>query len=627
MILGLNYSSYHDSSIAIVDTNNRVHFAASEERYSRIKKDGRFPVKSLAQIDAVAFDSVAIPYLEHSPTKDAYEEPLFKGIFYDAKNIISPFPEVWKKNISSLGKPISYFDHHDSHAAAGIFFSGFERCNIITSDFGADNTPASTVIFKYTLADGLVKTHSADIRLYEPLCSIYTFTTTLLGFKPNHHEGKLTGLAATASSSLAAQLELENVFREFLAERSLYNCPIFQWEGRWNPDVSPELILNTTLSTNFRMKLSKFSDATLARAAQDIIEKKMLALLVKLDLNLKDNLVLSGGIFSNVKLNLAIKRLGFNTVYVCPPMGDEGLAIGAAVLLNQFKHSLPLHINNSLKSSLSGVFSGSDTSNNEFNKFSTFISSSTPKNLSQQIAQILASNHSVAVVKGNMEFGPRSLGHRSILHSASNTSINESLNNKLKRSDFMPFAPIMRIESAKEYLDLNDIEGTCQTAHFMTICVKATPKFKLLCPAVVHVDDTCRPQLVERDSDPFIYDVLDIYEKITGLPALINTSFNMHEEPIVCSFADALRAFIFSELDFLVFNDKLISQMDVINLKLVLEFINSSSASESANNFKKQELDFWKKKYDDACLTLDIQRKHIDNLEEVRKKYQPNFSN
>jgi len=626
MILGLNYSSYHDSSIALVDINNTVHFAASEERYSRIKKDGRFPVKSLSQIDANVIDSVAIPYLEHSPTNDPYEDPLFKGIFYNATNIISPFPDVWKENISSLGKPISYFDHHESHAAAGIFFSGIEKCNIITSDFGADNTSASTAIFTYTSADGLVKTHSADIRVYEPLCSIYTFTTTLLGFKPNHHEGKLTGLAATASSNPAAQLELETVFKEFLADRSLLNCPIFQWEGRWKLDVSPELILNTTLSMNIRMKLSKFSDATLARAAQDIIEKKMLALLVKLNLNLNDSLILSGGIFSNVKLNLAIKRMGFNNIFVCPPMGDEGLAIGAAVLLNQLKHSLPLHINNCPKTLLSGVFSGSDTSNNDFKKFSNFITSSTPENLPQQIAQILADNHSVAVVKGNMEFGPRSLGRRSILHSASNTSINDSLNRKLKRSEFMPFAPIMRIESAKEYLDSNDIEGAYQTAQFMTICVKATPKFKLLCPAVVHVDDTCRPQLVERDSDPFMYDVLDIYEKITGLPALINTSFNMHEEPIVCSFADALRAFIYSELDFLVFNDKLISQMDVRNLKLVLELITSASSSENTNIFKKRELDFWKKKYDETCLTLDIQRKHIANLEEIRRKYQPNFS-
>ncbi len=100
----------------------------------------------------------------------------------------------------------------------------------------------------------------------------------------------------------------------------------------------------------------------------------------------------------------------------------------------------------------------------------------------------------------------------------------------------------------------------------------------------------------------------------------------MHEEPIVCSFADALRAFIYSELDFLVFNDKLISQMDVRNLKLVLELITSASSSENTNIFKKQELDFWKRKYDETSLTLDIQRKHIANLEEIRSKYQSNFS-
>jgi carbamoyltransferase len=246
---------------------------------------------------------------------------------------------------------------------------------------------------------------------------------------------------------------------------------------------------------NIRSKLSEFSDATLARAVQDIIEKRMLALLKKLNLN--DNLILSGDIFSNVKLNLAIKGLGFKSVFVCPPMGDEGLAIGSAVLLNQVKYSHPLHINQSSITSPSGIFSGSDTSDDDFNKFSNFIDVSATINPPQKIAQILADNLSVAIVNGKMEFGPRSLGHRSILHNAANASINDSLNKKLNRSEFMPFALIMRIESAKNHLDSNNIEGIHKTAKFMIISAKATPKFKELCPAVVHVDGTYMPQLVD----------------------------------------------------------------------------------------------------------------------------------
>ena len=137
MILGLNYSSYHDSAIALIDSNNSICFAASEERYSRVKKDGRFPIHSLSQIDLGKVDYVSIPYLEHSPVNSGFKDPLFEDFFYQAKNVISPFPASWHDEILTLGKPVYYFDHHDSHAAAGIFFSGFKRCNII--NYGNSN--------------------------------------------------------------------------------------------------------------------------------------------------------------------------------------------------------------------------------------------------------------------------------------------------------------------------------------------------------------------------------------------------------------------------------------------------------------------------------------------------------
>jgi carbamoyltransferase len=618
MILGLNYSSYHDSAIALINSTNTVSFAASEERYSRVKKDGRFPIHSLAQIDLGNVDFISVPYLEHPPTNNCSKDPLFEDFFYQSENIISAFPNSWHHDILALGKQVFYFDHHDSHAAVGIFFSGFQSCNIITSDFGADNTSTSTGIYKYSSDRGLIKTHSADIQFYEPLCSIYTFTTTLLGFRPNHHEGKITGLAATAPTDKSTQTALELIFKEYLSLRGSSSRELFQWAGRWRSDVSPDLIIDSHLVNYFRQKLSKFSDASLARAAQDIIEHRMLGLLNRINLNLNDPLVLSGGLFSNVKLNLAIKRLGFKNIFICPPMGDEGLAIGSAVLLNQHNYSTPIHISQLSTSTPPSVFLGSTTRNDGLNHLADIVTSSAPTNLPKHIAEILSNNFSVAIVRGEMEFGPRSLGHRSILHSASKSSINDSLNKKLNRTEFMPFAPIMRIESAKFYLDSLDLDGAYQTSKFMTICIAATPKFKSLCPAVVHVDGTCRPQLVDRNSDPFIYDVLSIYEDLTGLPALINTSFNMHEEPIVCSFTDALKSFIFSDLDFLVYNEFLISKSDVSTLKKILTSFNKSFALEK-NNFKELELEFWKSKFLKIDELLNTHKKHISNLEDVIK--------
>lgn len=620
MILGINYSSYHDSSVAIIDSSNHVIFAASEERYSRVKKDGRFPIHALSQIDLGSINLVSVPYCEQAANVAGLEDPLFKDIFYPAKNLISTLPNIWREQILSLGKQTYFFDHHESHAAAGIFFSGFESCNVITSDFGADNTSTSTGIYRYTPDGTLQKIHSADIRCYEPLCSIYTFVTTLLGFRPNHHEGKITGLAATAPFNLSAQNALEFIFLDYLSQREASNRQIFQWAGRWSSDTPPELIVDPRLVKKLREKLLEFSDATLARAAQDIIERKMLELLTKLELDGNTPLVLSGGLFSNVKLNLSIKRLGFKNIFICPPMGDEGLAIGSAILLNQCKYSLPLHSNQLSAPSFTSVFLGLNTNNDDLEKFSSLINAKAPENLSQQIAKILAKNCSVAIVRGQMEFGPRSLGHRSIFHSASNSSINDSLNKKLNRTEFMPFAPIMRIESAKDYLNLADVSGAYETSKFMTICVEATPKFQSLCPAVVHVDGTCRPQLVERSSSPFIYDILACYEDLTGLPALINTSFNMHEEPIVCSAIDALKAFIYSGLDFLAFEDYLISQQDIKPLKEILLSINNNLTVNAKNDFQKLETEFWRNKFYEIDELLVTHNKHITNLESTIKQ-------
>ena len=148
-----------------------------------------------------------------------------------------------------------------------------------------------------------------------------------------------------------------------------------------------------------------------------------------------------------------------------------------------------------------------------------------------------------------MEYGPRALGNRSILYQPTDPSVNDWLNKRLVRTEFMPFAPVTMVEYADQcYEGLN---GARYPAHFMTITFDCTPWMKKHCPAVVHVDGTARPQLIDRAANPGYYGVLEEYHKLTGLPCLINTSFNMHEEPIVCTPADAIRAFVDGHLDHL----------------------------------------------------------------------------
>jgi len=164
----------------------------------------------------------------------------------------------------------------------------------------------------------------------------------------------------------------------------------------------------------------------------------------------------------------------------------------------------------------------------------------------------------VARATGRLEYGPRALGNRSILANPRDPEIHSTLNTRLNRSEFMPFAPIMRAETASKWLIAPDAAWTAM--QWMTITVQATPELQSKCPAVVHVDNTLRPQLIRQEDHPILWRVLEEFEAQTGLPALINTSFNRHEEPIVTTVDDALNAFWESKLDALWLNDWWIEQ-------------------------------------------------------------------
>jgi carbamoyltransferase len=178
--------------------------------------------------------------------------------------------------------------------------------------------------------------------------------------------------------------------------------------------------------------------------------------------------------------------------------------------------------------------------------------------IAQRVAELLANHKIVARCTGRMEYGPRSLGHRSILFHAGDPSANDWLNHKLRRSEFMPFAPATLAASAPGCY--RDLASAAYAAEFMTVCFDVEPEFRKQCPAVVHVDGTARPQLVSETSHPDFHRILSGYERLTGIGSLVNTSFNIHEEPIVCSPADAVRAFTTAELDHLALGSFLVSK-------------------------------------------------------------------
>ena len=264
----------------------------------------------------------------------------------------------------------------------------------------------------------------------------------------------------------------------------------------------------------------------------------------------KINLVLAGGVFANVKLNQKIAEFkDVKKIYVFPNMGDGGLCVGGAQLAYFEKTGkIPKKLQSMY---LSNSFS-ERIIKKEIKKFKlNFVK---PKNIEKEIAVLLAKKKVVAHFSRGMEFGPRALGNRSILCSAEDASINDTLNKRLHRTEFMPFAPILRKEDASKYLKIsNKVDYK-----FMTFTLNCKKLMLKHAPAAVHVDKTARPQIISKIDNPRLYKILSEYKKLTGVPILINTSFNMHEEPIVYSPSDAIRAFLLGNLDNLVLDQFLI---------------------------------------------------------------------
>jgi carbamoyltransferase len=176
--------------------------------------------------------------------------------------------------------------------------------------------------------------------------------------------------------------------------------------------------------------------------------------------------------------------------------------------------------------------------------------------MEMKVAEKLADGKVVARFNGRMEYGPRALGNRTIMYQPGDPSVNDWLNELLKRTEFMPFAPVALWERTDKLF--TDFKGALETARFMTITFHCTPWMVERCGGVVHVDNTARPQLIRREDNPTYYKIVEEYEKRTGVPVVINTSFNVHEEPIVRSPEDAIRAFLDSALDYLAIGDFLV---------------------------------------------------------------------
>ena len=265
------------------------------------------------------------------------------------------------------------------------------------------------------------------------------------------------------------------------------------------------------------------------------------------------HLALSGGAFANVKLNERIRAIpGVVDQFVFPHMGDGGLSVGAGLL--------SLAARGIRGTPWTEVYLGNESTDHEvqsaFKKYAKRITvrKMTAKTLGNKAVELLKRDTVIGMFTGRMEYGPRALGHRSIIYHAKDKTANDWLNKRMHRTEFMPFAPFTTMELAPRCF-VGWKKGHL-TTRFMTECYDCTTEMKKNSPAVVHVDGTARPQIVAREDNPLYYDIVNGWYKETGGLCLINTSFNEHEHPIVCTIEDAMKSMLDDTVDCMLVNGK-----------------------------------------------------------------------
>jgi len=552
--LGINQDRY-DSGVALTDAN-RVLYAANEERFTRRKNEGSFPTHALTaafrhtgvtlnDVDRVCWAGIMTPPLIARAfprlqrwlfANDECPQPTFRNRLVDAlafRTFLahtpadstlgtltrSLLPMAARRNLSRLPRriPMAFVEHHHAHAALAWHLSGFPQALCLTADGLGDGL--SMTVSRCT-ERGLERLWRAPSR--DSLGLFYAAVTEALGFIPNRHEGKVTGLAAHGDATRVTE-----PCPFALNDAGLsYHGPHGRRCVAWIRDVL----------------LPRYSREDVAGWAQAIVERYVveLARTWSRRTGLR-RLAVAGGVFGNVKVNQRLHEGGeFTDLFVAPHMGDGGLALGAICA----EGGLP-------KERLADVFWGDEFSDAQMAAAldAQGVGYQRCPNIDASVASLLAEGYVVARFHGRMEWGPRALGNRSVLARTTDPALVARLNKQLGRSEFMPFAPAVLDADADAYFV--GLDRARYAGEFMTTCFTATARARQVHCAIVHVDGTVRPQLVRKETNPSLHSLLRTHKERTGHSLILNTSFNRHEEPIVRTPEQAVETFTRAGLDYL----------------------------------------------------------------------------
>lgn len=572
-ILGVN-AAFHDSAAALL-YNGQLVAAAEEERFTGIKH-GKRPVPfstyelpyhaiyfclekagiHLRDVDHIAYsfdpailesndksqDDIGMFLEEKNPGEGALgigtqatvenrkevdlDQMFQQSIRHAPSQLVSGWPLYLQDRF--LGSKIHDWDwhfveHHLAHAASAFYPSPFTKAAVITLDGRGEKCTAT---YNVGNEHQIIRFH--EVHFPDSLGLLYERVTTHLGFLHSSDEYKVMALASYGEPVY------EDIFKDML-----YITNPGSFKTSWN-DL--EGLFGPARLKDEPLTLFHFN---IARSLQKVLEDTVVALCrwAKKETGEK-NLCLAGGIALNCVLNGKIQALaGFDNVWIQPAAGDAGTSLGAALAIQAAYQP-----ENSRSFQMSHAFWGPEYSEQQIEAVLKDAKVAYKKldNVAEQVADLLVEDKMIGWFQGAMEFGPRALGHRSILASPLHERMQARLNLLKDREDFRPVAPVVLEEDAKDWFE------QVHPSPFMLFVYKVKKADKNRIPAVTHVDGTARIQTINKEQDGAYYDLLTAFKKKTGVPILINTSFNTLGQPIVCSPTDALRCFFSSPLDALV---------------------------------------------------------------------------
>ena len=555
--LGINYSQMHDSSACLVREGDLL-FAVAEERISRVKHDARFPQNAIracldfARVDAQQLDEVCFgwqaPGAGFRHDLKCYASGKMPATYLNGLNSTLHFLSMWHQHggakhfaqiFGDTKARVRFVGHHLAHAISAYAYSGFDDAAVVVMD-GRGAWEATSI---WRGKDGKLD-HVLTIPFPDSIGYFYSEFTEYLGFQRNSDEWKVMGLAPYGKPGLdlRAFIEPEAGPYKVHAKKLVSNgvAPFAEMVRRFGPRREPESEID-----------DRHKDV--AYAVQDSCELAMMSVVkTALEKTKSRNVCLAGGVALNSKANgkIAASRL-VEKIFVQPAASDDGVALGAALMpyldsggrlsMKPMRHAYlgPEFDNPTIEKAL-------ETYKLKHTRLSDPAATA---------AELLAQGKILGWFHGRMEFGPRALGGRSILADPRDPQMNARVNSAVKfREWWRPFAPSIKREATAEYL-----EGATDSP-FMIVTAQVHPEKRAVIPAVTHVDGSARPQTVEKEVNPLYWRLLDEFEKRTGVPVILNTSFNLRGEAIVHTPTDAIRTFFSSGMDALVIGSFLVEK-------------------------------------------------------------------